>query len=103
MNTNSCTHEHMLRTFYHLAIHAQEIRSFKCLVYKIIKTVITVIDNSTIKLIRMLADHSYGVLTDETCFLRSDRIDIIVQGLHCFTERLVGILMKIRNGNTCGK
>jgi len=89
----------MLGTLDDLTVNLKKIRSLKGFEAKIIIAVVAVIDDGRIKLLAMGTNDPVELVGDQRSMKASVRVDIVIKLLHDTSKLLLGLLVKVGDGN----
>ena len=103
VNTNTHTHEHLLRTLNNLSVHAEQVRTFKCFEPKVVVGEIAIVNQLRIQIFRIRLNDFVHIISNQWCFFARFWIDVFVQIRNSLREALFGTLVQVAHGNSCCK
>mmetsp|Transcript_58906 Transcript_58906/g.162848 ORF Transcript_58906/g.162848 Transcript_58906/m.162848 type:complete len:327 (-) Transcript_58906:3-983(-) len=103
VDANGNTHEHVLRALRDLAIDLEEVRALKSFEAEVIKLEVAVVDDGRVEALLVLHDYVEHILRDERRRLAGLRVDVGAQALDVLRERLLGLLVQVRDRDARGK
>ena len=103
MDADGHTHQHVLRTFHHLAVQAKEVAALEGLETEEVVVEITIVDDRAVQHIGVLLDDVVYVVRDQCGFRTGLRIHIGVEVLHGLAEGLLGVLVQVAHGDAAGE
>ncbi len=103
MNTDCYAHVQMLRTFCNLSIDAQQVRFLQGFESEIIKTEITIVDNSAVQQLGIGFNYLHYLIRNQWHVFACCCIDVLMQGAHGIAEGFLCILMQVTHRNPGGQ
>lgn len=103
LDTQSDTHDHVLRSLDNLAVDSEEVRPLERLEAEVVVRKVTVVNDGRVKDVLVVHDDLKHVIGDHRSMLVSLWVDPVVEIGHDGGEGLFRLLVQVGNGNTGGE
>lgn len=100
VNTHRHTHDHLLWSLRNLSVDAEQVGPLKSLETEVLVLEVTVVDDSGVELLGVLRDYFECLLGDHRRVFPVLGVDIVVEVGNDSRELLLGLLVKVRHGDT---